>query len=76
MVGMMQIVIYLLPIYLVYKGFEIFQTAYVSVAKSRDGGIIIGILAIVLAVIIGFAAVYMSDDMAAKVSNNMQNISK
>lgn len=75
MVGLMQIMIYLLCVYLVYKGFEIFQIAFVADdSKSRTGGIVIGVLAIVAAVVIGLGAVVMTEAMVASIGKNMDNI--
>ena len=73
MVGLMQIMIYLLSIYLVYKGIEIFQIAFVAseYSKNRKIGVVIGILATIAAVFIGLIAVYMTDSMAEKIGNNM-----
>jgi uncharacterized membrane protein HdeD (DUF308 family) len=77
MVGLMQIMIYLLAIYLVYKGVEIFQVALVSPqSNSRLGGIIIGVVAIAAAVLIGVFAVASADGMATSVSDKMQNIGR
>jgi uncharacterized membrane protein HdeD (DUF308 family) len=77
MVGLMQIMIYLLCIYLVYKGVEIFQIALVSEnQKPRGAGLVIGILAIIAAVLIAFAAVYMTDSMAEQVGKSMQNLGR
>ena len=51
MVGLMQIMIYMLSVYLVFKGVEIFQIALMSVRPNRTGGMIIGILAVAIAII-------------------------
>ena len=45
MIGMLQIITYLLCVYLVFKGFEILQIALMSGREDRAGGIVIGILA-------------------------------
>ncbi len=73
MAGLMQIMIYLFCIYLIYKGVEIFQIALMSNVeqKSRPVGILLGVLSIIAAIGIGFIAVVMTDDMAAKIGNNM-----
>ncbi len=76
MVGLMQIMIYLFCVYLVYKGFEIFQTAFVSKPeneKVRKTGIALGILSIIAAAVIGVIAVSLTDGMAAKIGNSMPN---
>lgn len=78
MVGLMQIMIYLLSIYLVYKGVEIFQVAFVAseYSRNRKAGVVIGILAIVVAIFIGLAAVFMADSMAEKIGTNMESVGK
>jgi hypothetical protein len=75
MVGLMQTMIYLFCIYLVYKGVEIFQIALVSEDKpSKKAGIVIGALAIGASVLIGLAAVSMTDSMAEQIGNRMNNL--
>ena len=73
MVGFLQIMIYLLAVYLVFKGVEIFQIAFVShtMMKTRKAGIVIGILAIVAAIGVGFGAVALSELQAASMQQNM-----
>ncbi len=76
MVGFLQIIIYVLSIYLVYKGVEIFQIALVSSdeIRTRKAGVVIGILAIVGAIGVAIGAVAMSEMQAASMQQNMQNI--
>lgn len=75
MVGFLQIIIYLLCVYLVYKGAEIFQIAWVSQpSTSRIIGIVIGILATIGAVGVGAVAVYMTESMAAKMAQTLNSI--
>ena len=56
MVGMLQIITYLLCIYLIFKGFEILQIALMSNREDRAAGMIIGTLLLVIA--IGAAAMF------------------
>lgn len=65
MVGLMQIMIYLLCIYLVYKGVEIFQIAFVSDSQkvSRIFGLILGILMMIGAVVVGIGTVIATESM-------------
>lgn len=45
MAGMLQIITYLLCVYLVFKGFEIFQIALTgSQEQSRNAAMVIGVL--------------------------------
>lgn len=78
MIGLMQIMIYLFCVYLIYKGFEIFQIAFVAPKEnnSRPLALGIGILAIIFAIVISFFAVTITDGMAEKIGDNMRNIGK
>jgi TRAP-type C4-dicarboxylate transport system permease small subunit len=79
MVGLLQIMIYLFCVYLVYKGFEIFQIAFISNPeniKARSTGIVIGILAILGAILVSFIVIGLTDEMATKIGNNMQNLGR
>jgi hypothetical protein len=74
MVGMLQIITYLLCLYLVYKGFEIFQIAFVSQHPKREVGIALGLLAIVGSIVASFYFINWIDSQAAAIGNNMQNV--
>jgi len=71
MIGMIQILTYLLGVYLVFKGVEIFQIALMSSREERTGGLVIGGLAIVLAIGAAVYFVDMADRQAQSVSNSM-----
>jgi len=76
MLGMMQIMIWLLCVYLVFKGIEIFQIAFVS---SRDGlsrgtGITVGIIMIIVAVAAAIIFFMMEEQMAKQVGDSQQNL--
>jgi predicted anti-sigma-YlaC factor YlaD len=49
----MQIMIYMLAVYLVFKGFEIFQIALMSSRENRWAGLILGVVLIGFAVVAG-----------------------
>jgi hypothetical protein len=70
MIGMIQILTYLLAVYLVFKGFEILQIALMSNRTDRTAGIIIGILAVVLAIGAAGYFVDMADTQARSVSSS------
>ena len=70
MVGMLQIITYLLCIYLIFKGFEILQIALMSNREDRSAGMLIGTLLLVIA--IGAAAVFVSDGKVYKIDNDDQ----
>lgn len=71
MVGMLQIITYLLCVYLIYKGFEIFQTALMSPRENRTAGIIIGVLAIIISVIAALSFISMIDTQARSISEGV-----
>jgi uncharacterized membrane protein (DUF485 family) len=76
MLGMMQIMIWLLCVYLVFKGIEIFQIAWMSSRESRAraGGIILGILMIAVACIAAMVFVFLEEQMAKQVSDSQRNL--
>jgi hypothetical protein len=78
MVGLMQIMIYLFCAYLIYKGVEIFQIAFVSHEEqpARKIGIVIGVLATIGAVGIAGIALMLTEGMVASISNNMNSFPK
>ena len=71
MVGMIQILTYLLCIYLVFKGIEIYQIANMSTKEKKGGGIALGIISIILTIIIAIAFVYWIDTTASNISNSI-----
>lgn len=74
----MQIMIYLLCVYLVYKGIEIFQIAFVSDSEnvSRKLGLVLGIIMVGGAIVVGIGAVVMSEMIVTQMNNRMDNIPK
>jgi hypothetical protein len=70
MVGMLQIITYLLCVYLIFKGFEILQIALASPREDKAGIIIIGVLAVVIAFAASSYFVKMIDAQAAVVSRS------
>lgn len=59
MAGLIQIVIFILCVYIIFKGVEIYQIASMSVSEHRDKGKGLGVLMIIIAVIVailGFIA--------------------
>lgn len=74
MVGLMQIMIYMLAVYLVFKGVEIFQIALMSVRSNRTGGMIIGILAVAIAIIAAGGFSLWADQVAASIGERMNTL--
>jgi hypothetical protein len=70
MIGMLQIITYLLCVYLVFKGFEILQIALMSGRDDRAGGIVIGILAVLISIGAAFMFTKMIDAQAVAVSTH------
>jgi len=78
MVGLMQIMIYLLCVYLGFKGVDIFQIALVSSSEtiSRKIGIAIGVLMICGACVVSAGALYLTESTVAGISDKMNNFPK
>lgn len=76
MVGMIQIVIFILCVYLVFKGVEIFQIAFVSSRDnpSRSSGIAIGVTMIILAICAALIFISMEENMAERISDPTRNL--
>lgn len=74
MVGLMQIMIYMLAVYLVFKGFEIFQIAFMSTSRSRKMGIFLGVACIVVAVILGIGFSAWGDSVAQSIGDRMNAV--
>ena len=72
MIGMIQILTYLLAVYLIFKGFEILQIALMSNRTDRTAGIVIGALAVVLAVGAAVYFVDLADTQARSVASSSQ----
>jgi uncharacterized membrane protein HdeD (DUF308 family) len=70
MAGMIQIVTYLLAIYLVFKGVEILQLALCSPREKRGLTITIGIFAVVVSIFAGIVIVDMQDKQAGVMSSS------
>jgi uncharacterized membrane protein YecN with MAPEG domain len=74
MIGMLQIMIYMLGVYLVFKGVEIFQIAFMSQSAKRMTGMSIGTFMIALAVLVAIGFTLWGDSVAQSVSDRMNNI--
>ncbi|MGP8049677.1 MAG: hypothetical protein ACLPYB_03620 [Desulfobaccales bacterium] len=72
MVGMLQIMTYILCVYLIFKGIEILQIALMSNRENRTSGIIIGIIVIAVSIIAALIFTYMIDVQANSVSQGMR----
>jgi hypothetical protein len=74
MVGSMQIMIYMLSVYLVFKGVEILQIAVMSARSNRTGGMIVGILAVAIAIIAAGGFSFWADQVAASIGERMNTL--
>ena len=68
MVGMLQILTYMLAFYLVVKGVEILQIALASNREKRDGIIAIGIFTLILCIVAAGGFVSMQEEQATSVN--------
>jgi hypothetical protein len=74
MVGMLQVITYMLAFYLVVKGIEILQIAMASAREHRSGMIILGSFVLAACIVSAIGFVGMQDGMATHVSSGMQGI--
>jgi uncharacterized membrane protein (DUF485 family) len=75
MVGLMQLMIWLFCIYLVFKGVEIFQIAWMSVNEGkRTSGMSLGFFMIALAFLIGVVFVILEEGMVNSISDKMNTL--
>lgn len=70
MVGMLQILTYMLAFYLVIKGFEILQIGLASNRQDRSGVITIGILLLIVCCVGAVGFVAMQDTQARSVGTS------
>ncbi len=71
MVGMLQILTYLLALYLVMKGLEILHIGLASGRTDRSGVITIGILSLIVCIVGALAFTTMQDSQARSVSSSI-----
>ncbi len=74
MVGMLQIITYLLAFYLVIKGIEILQIALASNRERRDGIIALGVLVFIACLIAAGGFVFMQDEQARSMSRSTTGV--
>jgi hypothetical protein len=74
MVGMLQIITYLLCVYLFYKALEIFQIAFVSQSPKRNDALLLGVGAIIASIIASMVFINWINTQAESISNSMQNV--
>jgi hypothetical protein len=70
MVGQIQIIAYMLAVYLVYKGYEILQIALVSPKEKKTFEVIAGFVALTGSVLLAIGFIYMMDEQASRIGNS------
>lgn len=70
MVGQIQILSYMLAVYLVYKGYEILHLTLVSPKENKTLPLILGIFALIGSIGLAIVFVIMMDEQASKVGSN------
>jgi hypothetical protein len=73
MVGMLQIITWLLAFYLVLKGVEILQIALASPRENRSTILLIGWLALIGSVVVAFSIVALQEGQASSVGSSLPN---
>ena len=73
MVGMLQIITYLLCVYLVFKGVEIWQIANVQRVDNNGRGLALGMAMIIIAVVLALVF-YIAIDQQAEAINTMRQV--
>lgn len=74
MVGMLQIITYLLCVYLVFKGIEIFQIANVKSKETEGRGIYLGTAMIIIAFILAAVFYTLIDMQADKIGSGVPRL--
>jgi hypothetical protein len=74
MVGLIQLMIYLLSIYLVFKGAEIFQIAFMSSRENRFYGMGIGLISILVAIGAGVIFSVWATWIAVDITNKLNAV--
>jgi len=72
MIGMLQIITYLLCVYLVFKGIEIFQIAMANNGNFRIPCRVLGIVAVLASIFLAFYFTHKIDTHANSVSEGMK----
>jgi uncharacterized membrane protein HdeD (DUF308 family) len=73
MAGMLQILTYLLAVYLIVKGIEVLQIALASSRTDRSGPIAVGVLTLIGCVIAALIFISWQDSQAHSLSTSFQS---
>jgi len=74
MTGMLQIITYLLGVYLIMKGAEILQIALASPRENRTGIIAFGIICLLVSIGAALTFITLQDQQASSVSSSMPTL--
>ena len=74
MVGILQIITYLLCVYLVFKGIEIYQIAKMSSREDRQGGLSLGTIMIIISVVAALVFAGWVTSQAESIGNSMPRL--
>lgn len=72
MVGMLQIITYMLSFYMVIKGCEVLQIGMASSRDSRSRLVLFGVLVLLACIVAAVGFIYMQDNVAGSISNAMK----
>jgi len=74
MVGMLQIITYLLCVYLVFKAIEIYQIAKMSSRDDNSGGLTLGTIMIIVSIVAALVFVAWINMQAESIGNSMPRL--
>lgn len=69
MVGMLQIITYLLAFYLIVKGFEVLQIGLASARTKRGGVIVFGIIVLLACIVVAVGIVFIQETHVLTIGN-------
>ncbi len=72
MVGFIQILIYMMCVYFIFKGVEIFQIGLMGAPENRKTGLMIGLAMVVLSIVVAIGFFVMEESYAEKFSKQTQ----
>ena len=74
MVGMLQIITYLLCVYLVFKAIEIYQIAKMSSRDDTSGGRTLGTIMIIVSIVVALVFVALINMQAESIGNSVPRL--
>lgn len=74
MVGMLQIITYLLCVYLVFKAIEIYQIAKMSSRDDNSGGLTLGTIMIIVSIVAALVFIAWINMQAESIGNSVPRL--